>query len=307
MLHAWYEKPEEKADEAFAPLLVWVDPHSQKAVRTAFWGDTLMTWIYDLHYSLLLGHTGMIVMGFIGIGLLVSLTVGVYLWWPRTGKFRAALRFKRGAGATRFNFDLHKLTGIYGLVLLTTIAVSGAYMAFAEYVTPAINAMTTLTAPPENLTSKWTASASPIGLDKAMIIAQGLYPQAQLRSVQTPDGKMGVYRVDLRQTGDPNRQYPVTHVWIDRYTGQVLSARDRPDRTRGDALLDWLFPLHNGEAFGLVGRILMCITGLLPGILFVTGIRHWLSKRRAARHRKNLKHSPLGLSRKPGFAVARTT
>lgn len=47
--------------------------------------------------------------------------------------------------------------------------------------------------------------------------------------------------------------------------------------------MDWLHPLHNGEALGLFGRWVACLAGLLPGLLFVTGCLRWCHKRRVRR------------------------
>ena len=48
-----------------------------------------------------------------------------------------------------------------------------------------------------------------------------------------------------------------------------------------DAVLQWLYPLHNGEAFGLAGRIIIVIIGLAPLLLYVSGIIRWQQKRDA--------------------------
>jgi uncharacterized iron-regulated membrane protein len=50
-------------------------------------------------------------------------------------------------------------------------------------------------------------------------------------------------------------------------------------------VLAWLHPLHNGEAFGLAGRVLACVAGLLPLLLMVTGVQRWADRRRAGRAR----------------------
>lgn len=50
--------------------------------------------------------------------------------------------------------------------------------------------------------------------------------------------------------------------------------------------LAWLFPLHNGEAFGLTGRWLLCVSGFIPTVLFATAIRMWWLKRLAHRRQK---------------------
>ena len=92
-----YYTPKETTGRAFAPLLAWVDPVRLTTIRAGFWGDTLVTWIYDLHYRLLLEEPGGIAMGIAGIVMLVLLASGIWAWWPRAGGWWRALRFKTHA------------------------------------------------------------------------------------------------------------------------------------------------------------------------------------------------------------------
>tara|TARA_R100001377_G_scaffold76605_1_gene53580 strand:+ start:1124 stop:1270 length:147 start_codon:yes stop_codon:yes gene_type:complete len=48
-------------------------------------------------------------------------------------------------------------------------------------------------------------------------------------------------------------------------------------------MLNCFFPLHNGDALGLVGPKLVFISGFLPAILFVTGLYIWWRKRKPAK------------------------
>jgi len=41
------------------------------------------------------------------------------------------------------------------------------------------------------------------------------------------------------------------------------------------------WPLHNGQAFGMTGRILVFLSGLACPVLFVTGVMRRRQKRRA--------------------------
>ncbi|MGZ8918867.1 MAG: PepSY domain-containing protein, partial [Methylobacter sp.] len=88
-------------------------------VANRFYSDFgfLVTWIYDLHSTFFLGKTGSYLAGVSGLLLMISLGIGVYLWWPRGGKFRQALTLKRHASPERLNYDIHKLFGIYGLLV----------------------------------------------------------------------------------------------------------------------------------------------------------------------------------------------
>ena len=86
----------------------------------------------------------------------------------------------------------------------------------------------------------------------------------------------------MRQSGEPNRRFPRTNVWIDAVTGDILASRDPQQNSAGDTLMDWLHPVHNGEAFGLPGRIIAFACGLLPLLAFVTGIIRWRHKAQSA-------------------------
>ena len=55
--------------------------------------------------------------------------------------------------------------------------------------------------------------------------------------------------------------------------------RDGLAESGGDTILNWLHPLHGGEAFGMAGRLLAFVAGLVPAALFVTGLLRWTRRR----------------------------
>jgi uncharacterized iron-regulated membrane protein len=94
---------------------------------------------------------------------------------------------------------------------------------------------------------------------------------------------MGVYQVGLRQPGEVMESSGQSRVWLDQYSGKVLRIHDWRQFTGGETFLAWLFPLHNGEAFGLVGRWIVFFTGFVPLVLYVTALRMWWLKQKAHR------------------------
>jgi uncharacterized iron-regulated membrane protein len=63
---------------------------------------------------------------------------------------------------------------------------------------------------------------------------------------------------------------------------KIPDATSRPARgTAGDVFLQWQWPLHSGQAFGMTGRILVFLTRIACPVLYVTGIIRWLRKRKA--------------------------
>jgi uncharacterized iron-regulated membrane protein len=80
--------------------------------------------------------------------------------------------------------------------------------------------------------------------------------------------------VTIRRPGQVARD-GLTRIWVDQWTGRVLEHRDPSRFTAVDHTLAWMFPLHNGEAFGAVGRMLVALSGLLMFGLGLTGTIMW--------------------------------
>jgi len=277
---ARYYRPAETAHMGFAPLIVRVDTRTLEVGPARFWGDFAMTWIYDLHYTLLLDRTGRTIVAIVGLVLLGSLATGLALWWPAPGRLRTALAWKPRASIERRTYDLHKLAGVWGAVLLAILAVSGTMLGEPTWFHPTIDRVSPLFKAPTVVASR---SAVRIPIYDAVRIARARFPMAEPRWIETPDGPGGVYRVQLHQAVEPGRRFPKTNVWLDPGTGAVLAVRDPQTEGAGDTVLAWLHPLHSGDALGMPGRLLVLATGLVPPLLFVTGVMRWRQKARAKR------------------------
>lgn len=286
MVTARYLRPAETEGQAFAPLLATVHPTTLELRANRFWGRFAMTWLYDLHYTLLAGDQGRWVVGGLGAALSASLATGLWLWWPSSAQAAAAWRFKRGAGRPRQVYDLHRLAGMYPLLLSMLLALTGVVLAWPEVIEPAIARVSLpLTVAPPRATPAAPGQAF-IGIDAALQRAHERFPEGVPRWVDTPEATSGTYRIRLQQPGEPSERFPRTLVWIDAWRGEVLAVRDARLHGAGDTLLAWVHPLHNGEAFGLTGRILACAAGLVPLLLMVTGVLRWLDRRRGQRARR---------------------
>lgn len=276
-----YYKPRETAGRDFAPLLVWVDPVRMTTIRTGFWGDTAFTWIYDLHYRLLLDKPGGVAMGIFGIAMLALIASGLWAWWPRPGGWRRGLHFKRRAAPVRRLYDWHKLMGVGALVLLLVVTGTGVLLDLPDQVRPLLRRMSPLfTAPAMTV----TPAGTPLPVDVLVRRAEQRFPDAVLAWIETPDGPTAPIRINLARPGEPSRRFPRTNVWLDPYSGRIVAVRDGLDESGGDVLLNWLHPLHGGEAFGLAGRLLALAAGLAPIALFVTGLLRWRRRRPRRRH-----------------------
>ena len=194
------------------------------------------------------------------------------------------MTIKRGASPERFYFDLHKTTGFYSSIILLILAFTGFSFSYVDYIKPlmrSFSAVKEMHLEEPDVKSKVIDNAQPISIEKAVAIADTVFPDAELRGVETPDGEEGFYSISKRQSGEANRRWSRSKVWIDQYSGKVLAVQDPNQFTAGETFLNLMWPLHSGEAFGLAGRILWCVIGLAPLVLYVSGIIRWLQKRRA--------------------------
>lgn len=266
--------------------LVSVDPYRARIIKSRDRRETVMGWIFDLHCALLLGNGGHNAVGIFGACFLFSVSTGLVLWWPSRNRLRQAFTVKQRASSERLIFDLHKVFGIYAAPVLLILAFSGFYLIYSDPVRLAVNRFSPVPLDPwadlPNLASKPLPGAETISADAAVAAAKTAFPTGELQQLRTPPDASGVYTVRLRQPGEANHFWPSSAAYIDQYNGKIIATRDPFRFSNGETFLNLQYPLHSGEALGLPGRILICVTGLIPLLLFVTGLIRWRHKTKAA-------------------------
>ncbi|MBA5872944.1 MAG: PepSY domain-containing protein [Nitrospira sp. CR1.2] len=285
--HAWFKDPAAAAPEERWHVVA-VDPSTARPLSDRQWGNFFVSFIYELHQELLLGKPGEVFVGILALLLLLSIGSGLYLWWPSPGKLRRALTFQADGSLIRKHYDLHKLTGLVGATLLALLALTGFYLEFPDAVTTVVQWFSPVreTGPENQPRSEFTAGVSKILPEQAVAIAHAAFPDARPMWMGLPQHERDSYSVGLRQPEEVREAGGQTEVWIDQYSGAVLRAQDWREFTGGETFLAWLFPLHNGEALGLIGRWLILAAGLMPLLLYATALRMWWLKRDAHRRRR---------------------
>lgn len=277
---AWFEKPRETFDEFYAPLMVSVNPYTGEVITSRFWGQTLTTWLLELHTQLQLDSLGRNFVAALGVLLMLSVGSGLYLWWPGWRQLWQALSVRCDAGLMRWLFDLHRLLGLCSAGILLLLAFTGFHLAYPPL-------LETLTASEgmghgdegPNVRSTAIPNNRPTNLSEAVLVARGPFASSEVRRISTPLGDTGTYRINLRQKSEINQHHPVTMVWVDRWSGQIRDVRNPSQFTTGQSFTTWLWPLHTGEAFGTGGRLIWFVAGLMPIFLYITGLLHWLYRR----------------------------
>lgn len=262
------------------PTEVSVSPATGEVLAVRIWGKYTMTWLYRLHYTLLAGKTGKYIVGSAGVVLLFFVISGLILWWPKRARFKKSLRVNTQKGPFRLHYDLHKVVGIYTLPVVLVIAFSGVSLVFFSSIKAAVSLVLPVEKPP---VFSITPNGQPLPIDEITERAQSVWPASRLLRIYLPKTDTEPYRLAFNQPGEPWHAHSATQVYIDPYSGETLWVNDILKAKAGDAFMGWQFPLHNGDALGLAGRIIVLISGLLPSLFFITGVYMWLFKRRKRR------------------------
>ncbi len=245
--------------------------------------SALIPFVFRLHFALLAGETGGIIVGIMGVILLFSVLTGLIVWWPLTGSWRRVLSIKRRASAERFNHDLHQTSGFYTFPILFAVLLSGVYMNLPDQFLALVKQLSPGTQGfmdhPHSLPEQ---GGNPIGLEQALTIVQSHYPEGRVNGMSVPDGETGVYHINMIDVPELSRFWSERQVVVDQYNGTILKVKDPSTRsTAGQTFIEWQWPLHSGKAFGWTGRILVFLSGLACPVLFITGLIRWLQKRKA--------------------------
>ncbi|MDN5870515.1 MAG: PepSY domain-containing protein [Nitrococcus sp.] len=258
---------------------VYIDPWSLDILGVRAEHAGLLGFLQELHVQLLAGAQGLFANGILGLILLFMVLIGLCIAWPGWRRLPKTLRIpRRGPRVARW-LALHRSTGLILWLLLFISALTGAGMVFHEQTNAALIALfggPGLPEPPRLArTAPRPVQRSPAEL---LTIAQSVMPQASATWIQFPTRPSAPFTVRLRHPDNPHPN-GTSYVALDAATGEVLMSYNSNHGGAGQQIADLKYPLHIGTALGLPGRVAILVTGLVPTLLFVTGVYTWWRKR----------------------------
>jgi uncharacterized iron-regulated membrane protein len=252
----------------------------------------LLGWMSNLHVYLLSGETGLLVSGWMGLGLLLLCLSGLVLWWPGVQRWASALMLKRRASWRRVNWDVHTVVGFWISIALLVVIFTGVDFAFPGPVGDFIEVATggsliARAAADEALQRMPPPSRAPVlTIDQAIAAAYRALPKdAPPGYLQLPSHAGLPYKVTGYYIGTaPYSQ--LVRIVLDPHTGELLTSSDTRQQTRGLRLEQYFAAVHFGSfagkgIFGTLVKMLWVFLGIVPAILAVTGLlmywnRSWL-------------------------------
>lgn len=239
-------------------VTAFVDPQTQEFKGQENFRQTLRGFLFIFHHDLFLGALGHTIVGMAGLLMLFLLLSGLYLWWPKSGNWRAVLTLKQVRTFLQIHLELHRLTGFYTLLLMIVVTFSGVYIAKPDWF------------------QKRRASYKPV-------ISNPLSEDEPL-DFQALGKKLSTLGKEPLQVRINRKNSTISVLKILDGTRQQLHARTfeeifEPD-TKPLNMRATQHDLHVGNFWGALGKFLIFLSGLLPLFFYITGTYIWWKKSR---------------------------
>lgn len=262
---------------------VYADPYTGRLLGSQLAERNVTESLYLFHAQLLCGGLGEQVNGLGSLVWTVLLVSGVLLWIPVRGRSWAeGLRVMGNAGWRRRVFDLHRALGIWTLIPLLVVVVTGAYFPFKgpfRWLSATLTRSSAAEDSPAPV--RRSDSTSWISLDRVLEVSSAVLPQVPANWIHLPEGENGLFRVRKRLPGEWRREGS-NHLHVDPVDGRLLRADLHSERTPAQRLLRSMFPLHVGTFGGPTTRVLWLLLGFVPLGLLASSFALWNARRRSA-------------------------
>jgi uncharacterized iron-regulated membrane protein len=265
---------------ADSPKLAWqvalpsgiacVNPHTGRVLGLRRRGQTILGFTRSLHVALASGNIGRSMIRWSNLAALLLLLSGLGLWW-REGR----IRLRKMDGTRRCWSDLHKTIGVVFSVLLLIASGTGVLISFEGPVSQAIRTFrgSDRIVPSPATVPEAGPATTYIEVDAALAVAKALYPNAAPARMQMP-AYGGTYKVSLIEhrflRSDIERG-----VTIDPYSGKVLLVSSGANLSFDQRLFAANEAVHTGDVFGVVGRALMALAGIMVLPQALSGLAMW--------------------------------
>lgn len=215
---------------------------------------------------------GKMVVGVSTLMFVFVLVSGIVIWWPRTKKaLKNSLKIVADKGRFRFLHDLHVAGGMYVLILLLVMALTGLTWSFPWY---------------------RAGFYKVFGVEAKQGTGHHDAPQATATSYAC---WQQVYE-ELKERNDGYKQITVSNGSAtvsferfgnqrasDRYTfnpsnGEITGTALYKDADASGKIRGWIYSVHVGSWGGMFTRVLTFIAALLGGTLPLTGYYLWIRR-----------------------------
>jgi uncharacterized iron-regulated membrane protein len=259
-------------------LTVLIDPVSAQVLGELPDRSAIRT-LQSLHFDLLAGATGRKVNGTGAVCLLLLVLSGLVVWSTGRQPWRRRLRVDFGRGWRQVCRDLHSAVAIWVFLPLAMWAFTGFYFAYPSQFRAGVGWISSVSRPRTPSSDAGIAGQAAADIHELLRIAREQRPGMHVARVVLPSSQRGAVQVLFSsQSPTPVGTMALQSVYLDQFSGRVLSEAPQGPRTLGDTVMTWAAPLHVGNFGGAVIRFLWLLLGLVPPLLAFTGVVMWWTR-----------------------------
>ncbi|WP_027372311.1 MULTISPECIES: PepSY-associated TM helix domain-containing protein [Chryseobacterium] len=273
---------------------VYLDPYTGNVQEVENAKTDFFEIILDLHRRLLLGEKiGKAITGYSTLVLAVILFSGLVIWYPRKmskSMLKGMFFIKLSANWKRINYDLHNVLGFYSMIPLLLIAYSALIWNFKGMDTWIQDFLNNNGKVEQKIKSNKPKNES---TDRDMVLAK-IWKTVESQMVHKKSAMINFPRTDegtyYAEITKGEKQYQNEQFNFDQYSGAKLTYQSYKDKNigNGTALRERNYDLHTGSIFGMTGRILYFLAGIIATSLPITGFIIFLNrKKKKPKHKKN--------------------
>ena len=222
----------------------------------------------------------------------VILITGIILWWPKSKKtWKNLVTIRLRSGWKRFLYDLHVVGGMYAIVFLLAMALTGLTWSYPWYrnafyslfgVEQSVQKNNTKgnehndkrekKAPDSSIDTEFVAEPQSPYLHWQDVYEYVAQENADYKQITISNGSVNVSfnRMGNQRASDSYK--------FDNRTGRVTDHTYYSDNNKRNKLRGWIYSVHVGSWGGMVTRILAFMAALLGATLPLTGYYLWIKR-----------------------------
>lgn len=225
---------------------------------------------------------GKMIVGVSTLLFIVALVSGIVIWWPRTRKgLSGSLKLVADKGWKRFWHSLHIAGGMYAVVFLLAMGLTGLTWSFGWY----RNAFYRLFGAEVVQASPQQAAES----KKGTASGKGRRGGSDMRNWQQVYEKLAAANASFSEitvsggtatvsSGTFGNQRASDRYEFDPATGEITGVSLYKDTPRSGKIRGWIYSVHVGSWGGYPTRVLYFAAALLGAALPLTGYYLWIAR-----------------------------
>ena len=233
---------------------------------------------------------GKMIVGTSTLMFVFVLISGVVVWWPRTRKaLKNSLKIVANKGWRRFWYDLHVAGGMYALVFLLAMALTGLTWSFQWYRTGFYKTFG-VEVQPSMGHGNAAANATAKGGKREGREGRGAHRYSPYTNWQQVYEQLAEANPDYKQisVSDGSASVAVPRFGnqrgTDRYkfnprNGEITETTLYKDLDNSGKIRGWIYSVHVGSWGGMLTRILTFVAALIGASLPLTGYYLWIRKK----------------------------